>query len=114
MEIKYKIVLVPFPFDDLNLQKVRPAICLTEAVGKFEHVIVAYITSRIPGDAEKCDVIIESTSLGFDKTGLILTSVIRLHRVMTIPSNIIKREIGHLPDQLKIEVTTKLRRLFFE
>lgn len=27
---KYKVVLVPFPFDDLSSSKVRPAVCLTE------------------------------------------------------------------------------------
>ncbi len=26
---KYKVVLVPFPFDDLSSNKVRPAVCLT-------------------------------------------------------------------------------------
>ena len=29
--MKYKIVLVPFPFDDLRANKVRPAVCLTDA-----------------------------------------------------------------------------------
>jgi len=27
---KGKVVLVPFPFDDLSTAKVRPAVCLTE------------------------------------------------------------------------------------
>ncbi len=27
---KGKVVLVPFPFDDLSSTKVRPAVCLTE------------------------------------------------------------------------------------
>lgn len=30
---KGKVVLVPFPFDDLMMAKVRPAVCLTEPIG---------------------------------------------------------------------------------
>ena len=38
--IKGKVVLVPFPFDDLSSSKVRPAICLTEAIGVHRHVVL--------------------------------------------------------------------------
>ena len=46
--LKYKVVLVPFPFDDLSSTKVRPAVCLTRAIGLHNHVVLAFITSRIP------------------------------------------------------------------
>jgi mRNA interferase MazF len=36
---KGKIVLVPFPFDVLTADKVRPALCLTDAIGSHHHVI---------------------------------------------------------------------------
>jgi hypothetical protein len=42
-----KIVLVPFPFDDLSGSKVRPAICLTDPVGQHRHVVLGFITSQI-------------------------------------------------------------------
>jgi len=29
---KGKVVLVPFPFDDLSATKVRPAVCLTNPI----------------------------------------------------------------------------------
>ena len=48
--IKGKIVLVPFPFDDLVASKVRPAVCLTNRIGHHHHVIVSFISSRIPAD----------------------------------------------------------------
>ena len=28
-----KVVLVPFPFDDLSTAKVRPVVCLTDPIG---------------------------------------------------------------------------------
>jgi mRNA interferase MazF len=37
--MKHKVVLVPFPFDDLSSTKVRPAVCLTEPVGQHKHVV---------------------------------------------------------------------------
>ncbi len=44
--IKNSIVLVPFPFDDFSESKVRPAICLTSEIGKYHHIIIAFITSN--------------------------------------------------------------------
>lgn len=43
---KGKVVLLPFPFDDLSATKVRPVVCLTDPIGPHHHVIVAFITSR--------------------------------------------------------------------
>jgi mRNA interferase MazF len=45
--IKNSIVLVPFPFDDFSSSKVRPVICLTPEIGKFKHIIVAFISSNV-------------------------------------------------------------------
>jgi mRNA interferase MazF len=44
--IRGKVVLVPFPFDDLSSTKVRPAVCLTNPIGPHRHVIVAFISSQ--------------------------------------------------------------------
>jgi mRNA interferase MazF len=41
-----KIVLVPFPFDDLAAAKVRPALCLTDPVGAHNHVVLAFQHER--------------------------------------------------------------------
>ena len=32
---KGKVVLVPFPFDDLSTSKVRPAVCLINPFGPY-------------------------------------------------------------------------------
>ena len=45
---KGKVVLVPFPFDDLSTSKVRPAVCLTNPFGRYRHVVPAFVTSRVP------------------------------------------------------------------
>jgi len=60
--IKDSIVLVPFPFDDFSASKVRPALCLTNEIGKFNHVIIAFISSKIPEDLVESDIIIKMNS----------------------------------------------------
>jgi mRNA interferase MazF len=59
--VKNSIVLVPFPFDDFSMSKVRPALCLTSEIGKYNHVIIAFISSRIPDDLIESDLIITLT-----------------------------------------------------
>jgi mRNA interferase MazF len=109
---KGKIVLLPFPFDNLSGVKVRPAVCLTEPIGQYNHIIVSFITSRIPNDGQETDILIDNKHLEFSATGLKATSVLRLHRLMTIAENIIRRELGELPNDLKHQIDERLKKLF--
>jgi len=110
--IKNNIILVPFPFDDLSASKVRPAICLTSEIGKQNHVIIAFITSKIPDDQVESDLIIKKDSGNSSGTGLLVDSVIRLHKIVTIPSSLIKRKLGSINKVLEIEVERKLKSRF--
>ena len=109
---RYKVVLVPFPFDDLSSSKVRPAVCLTEPIGLHRQVILAFITSKIPGELLKTDVSIVSDDDDFEMTGLRVSSTLRLHRMMTVTSNIIQRELGQLSEEKREIVQKKLKLLF--
>ena len=113
MAVKYKVVLAPFPFDDQKQSKVRPALCLTEPIGKFQHIVVAYISSQITNQKEESDIFIDSHSSDFAQTGLHVSSIIRLHRLMIIANRDIKRQLGELPLPLQNELQEKLRKLFF-
>ncbi len=107
-----KIVLVPFPFDDLSAAKVRPAVCLTEPVGWHRHVILAFITSRIPGDLTDTDIELDANAPDFAMTGLRVSPTLRLHRLMTVTTAVTVRELGVLPPGTLDDVSAKLRRLF--
>lgn len=109
---KGRVVPVPFPFDDLSGTKVRPAVCLTEPVGPYRHVVCAFISSREPPDLGDTDVILDSGAPGFAATGLLVTSALRLHRLMTITTSLILRDLGELPPDIQTEVSDKLRKLF--
>ena len=108
-----KVVLVPFPFDDLRATKVRPAVCLTDPVGPHRHVIMAFISSRTPADLLETDLILNSRAgrLRHDwVTSDIHTSV--LHRLMTVTTALVRRELGGLSPRIQDEVANGLRRLF--
>jgi len=79
-----KIVLVPFPFDDLSAAKLRPAVCLTEPIGANRHVIAAFITSSEIFDLLPTDIALPTNHPDFRATGLRVNSVLRLHRLITL------------------------------
>jgi mRNA-degrading endonuclease toxin of MazEF toxin-antitoxin module len=110
--IRGKVVLVPFPFDDLSTTKVRPAVCLTEAIGPHRHVLLAFVTSGLPAEVLPTDIIVDASHADFGRTGLRMTSTIRLHRLMTVAMSLIQRELGELPPRLEGELLGRLRALF--
>jgi mRNA interferase MazF len=107
-----KVVLVPFPFDDLSGTKVRPALCLAEPIGPHRHVVVAFITSRVQTTALDTDVSVRPQDQDFARTGLRAPSTICLHRLMTIAGSSVLRELGALSDSRLAEIRLRLRRLF--
>ena len=88
--MRWKIVLVPFPFDDLSALKVRPAICLTNEIGAYKHIVIAFITSQLPKATEATDIPLSPAYSDFYQTGLKVPSAIRLHRLVTIPSHLVR------------------------
>ena len=110
LKMKNSIVLVPFPFDDFSTLKVRPALCLTNEIGNYNHIIIAFISSKINDELLESDLIIK---LKEDlKSGLQVDSVIKLHKLVTIPKILIKRKLGIISD-LNIEIIeNKLSKLF--
>ena len=110
--MRNKVVLVPFPFDDLSGNKVRPAVCLTEALGVHRHVVLAFITSNVPPKLEPTDVLLDPGSADFARSGLRVRSALRLHRMVTVSAAIIQRQLGVLTPNLQAEVQQRLRALF--
>ena len=92
---KGKVVLVPFPFDDLSATKVRPAVCLTNLIGPYRHIILAFITSRIPAALLDIDLVLDASHAEFASTGLQVSSMLQLHRLMTTTTSLIR----HCPQQ---------------
>jgi mRNA interferase MazF len=109
---KYKVVLVPFPFDDLSSAKVRPAVCLSNLIGPHDHVILAFITSTVPTSRLETDLVIDANDPDFSSTGLRVSSTLQLHRLMTATKSILLRELGVLSPEMQGQAQKGLRRLF--
>jgi PemK-like, MazF-like toxin of type II toxin-antitoxin system len=109
---KHKVVLVPFPFDDLSSSRVRPAVCMTDPIGPHRHVILAFITSRVSLEPLSTDVILDSDDPDFAATGLRVSSTLQVHRLMTATTALIQRELGSLPPAKQEEVALRLCELF--
>ena len=107
--IKSSIVLVPFPFDDFSSTKVRLALCLTSEIGLHGYVIIAFISSKIPNELIDSDFVIIKNSDFWIGTGLNVDSVIRLHKIVSIPKSLIKRRLGRISFDLEKAI---LRRLY--
>lgn len=107
-----RIVLVPFPFDDLSATKVRPALCLTDPIGIHRHVVVAFISSVVPAPLSATDLILDPGDPGFALTGLRVRSVVCVHRLMTVSSTIFRRTLGDLTPAQWRQVEKRLRTLF--
>jgi mRNA interferase MazF len=110
--MQYKVVLVPFPFDDLSGSKVRPAVCLTGATGVHRHVVLSFVTSTVPSMLEPTDILLDPGSADFARTGLRVRSTLRLHRMVTVSAAIIQRQLGVMTPKLQVEVQQRLRTLF--
>jgi mRNA interferase MazF len=110
--MKNKVVLVPFPFDDLSTMKVRPAVCLTNEIKPYGHVVLAFVTSQVSSNPSLTDLAIPDSDQDFPTTGLKVSSTVRLHRLMTVSRSIIKRELGELSLVHKREIKQRLQYLF--
>ncbi|NCA85134.1 MAG: type II toxin-antitoxin system PemK/MazF family toxin [Clostridia bacterium] len=110
--IKNSIVLVPFPFDDLSGVKPRPALCLTNEIGKYHQIIRAFISSNLSHTLLSSDILIEKNSSNWNGTGLAVDSILRVHKIVTIPKILLKRKLGVINSELQQEVYLKLKTLF--
>src|SRR5674476_809496 len=89
IKMKFKVVLVNFPFDNLSDFKLRPALCLTDSISEHNHILLAFITSNLNNATEITDLIINKSDVEFEKTGLKVSSVIKIHRLITTSDSIL-------------------------
>ena len=107
-----RIFLVPFPFDDMTASKVRPPVCLTDPLGSHRHIVVAFVSSKISGNIASTDILLDPQHKDFAATGLRVASVLRLHRLVTLTTALIRRDLGRLSPGWQDEVDRKPATLF--
>jgi mRNA interferase MazF len=87
------IVLLKFPFTDGKTFKKRPALVIKE--DEDGDIIVVRITSKIY--ESDFDIYIED----WKKCGLKLPSVIRVHKIATLKSELIDLKMGNVNEKVK-------------
>lgn len=97
------IVLLKFPFSDGGKSKKRPALVLADT--EDEDVIVCRITSKL------YDSDFDFEIKDWQKCGLKLPSVIRLHKIATLEKSLIDQKIGKIDEELKKLVKRQFGRL---
>ncbi len=101
------VVLVNFPFTDLQSSKVRPALVLTM---RGDDVIILGIFSKVPEVMKESWIKVDEFSKDFNRTGLKKTSVIKTEKIAVVHRSLIRKELGHLSPELMQEVRKALLR----
>ncbi len=104
-----KFVLIPFPFTDLTVSKLRPALVLYE--GKRD-VVVAFVSSRFPDKAPEPCIKIPKEHDEFKLSGLKVSSIIRIDKLATILKDMVVGELGNAGPNLRDEINRTMREVY--
>ena len=101
------IVLVNFPFTDLQSSKVRPALVLSV---KGEDAIIVGIFSKVPVELRESWLKIDESDPAFGQTGLKKASIIKTEKIAVVHQSLIRKELGYFSPELLQQVKQILRK----
>ena len=104
------VVLVRFPFVEIDQTKKRPALALNVVrVGKGPGLVtIAMITSKIDGLALAGDVPLEQ----WRATSLLHPSIVRLSKIATVDYRLVEKRLGKLHDSDRRQIRKAFAELF--
>lgn len=106
-----EIVLLSFPFTDLQTTKVRPALVVSSdsfnKIGR-DAVFILITSKRYDGPF---DIRLERDYSGFRATGLKLSSTLRTSRIMCLEQSLVRERLGYLDTKILQKVEQVLMRL---
>ena len=86
------IILVPFPYAELNNLKLRPAVVVCTTADKYKDVIVCAISSIVPTRLNDLEILLTP-----NKTNrLRVPSIIKVDRIVTLKKESIIVELGKI------------------
>jgi len=101
------IVLVHFPFTDLQSSKLRPALVLST---KGEDIIILGIFSKVPEKLQASWIIIDESNAAFNQTGLKKRSIIKTEKIAVLHQSLIRKKLGYISSELMQQVKQTLRK----
>ena len=105
------IVLVKFPFTNLETTKQRPALVIHQTIHspkKIDLICIAMITSQLEGYRLEGDIRLEK----WEEAGLLHSSIIRLSKVTTLDSDLVNRKLGALLKHDLLTTKKEFQKLF--
>lgn len=106
------IVLLSHPATDFKNIKVRPALIISSDRYNERELdrILLPISKNIMRDCPD-DILIKDSDKLFSTTGLRVSSAIRVGKIFTADKCVIKRCLGHLPDEFMNKVREKIKEV---
>lgn len=105
---QFDVVVVPFPFTDVNAAKRRPALVISHAQSfnqPMGHSVMAMITT-----AGRTRWVLDVLITDLEAAGLQTTSIVRM-KLFTLDHALVLKTIGHLSPSDQQSVQVSLQRL---
>lgn len=104
------IILVKFPFTNLESTKKRPALVISKASYGISQSLytIAMITSKLDGIKMEGDVLIKN----WESAMLIHPSLLRLSKIATVESEIIDKKLGRMHEKDIQTVKKEIKNLW--
>jgi mRNA interferase MazF len=94
-----QVVVFRFPQTDLEEGKLRPALLLGKLPGEYDDWLICMISSQTRQYTSEFDEIIKDSDEDFEKSGLKVTSVIRVGRLAVVSGEILLGAIGEISNE---------------
>src|SRR6266851_5816059 len=99
-----EVLLLLFPFADATGARWRPALVLLDT-GDAD-IVVARVTSQI------VQTVFDVELVEWQQAGLLLLSVVRVHKVATLEKRLVERRLGTLTSNDWAQVSTRIQQLW--
>lgn|GEM_PF-481923 len=99
-----EVVLLSFPFADAIGARRRPALVLLDT--EDADIVVARVTSQI------VRTVFDVELVEWQQAGLLLPSVVRVHKVATLEKRLVERRLGTLTSNDWAQVCAKIQQLW--
>ena len=103
-----QVVLFRFPRADLSEGKLRPALLLSEVPGPYEDWLICMISSQVHQRIDGFDELIEEGDEDFARSGLKVTSVIRIGRLAVVEGGLLEGRMGTINPERMIRIVGRI------
>jgi len=103
-----QIILFKFPQTNQIEGKLRPALVLRQLPGKYNDWLICMISSQLDKKIPDFDEVITPEDSDFRKSGLKLSSIIRICRIAVVNSDILLGKLGEIDKARLLSIKQKL------